>query len=35
MYSGIIIKLKIIKYKIDIACYLPFLPLDLAIKSSY
>ena len=34
-YNKIIVKLKIIKYKIDIACYLFFLPLNLAIEPSH
>ena len=31
----IIVRLKVIEYKIDITCYLSFLPLGLAIKSSF
>ena len=34
-YSKIIIKLKTIKYKIDIAYYLAFLLISLAIKASH
>ena len=33
--NRLIVKLKTIKYKIDIACYLSFLPSDIAIKPSY
>lgn len=33
-YGGIIIRLKAIKYKLDIACYLPSLPSGQAIKPS-
>ena len=35
IYSGIIVKLKAIKYKIDIAFYLSFLLLGLAIKPNH
>ena len=33
--SKIIVKLKVIKYKIDITCYLSFLLLNFAIKPSH
>ena len=33
--GNLIIKLKAIKYKIDIICYLSFLPSNLAIESSH
>ena len=35
MYGRIVVKLKSIKYKIDITCYLSFLFSDLAIMASY
>ena len=35
MYSRIVIRLKAIKYKIDIACYLSFMPSSLAIEPRY
>ena len=35
MYNEIVVRLKTIKYKIDITCYLSFLLLDLAIKPSH
>ena len=35
MYSEIIVRLKAIKYKINIAYYLSSLPSSLAIKSSH
>ena len=35
MNVKIVIRLKAIKYKIDIACYLSFLLLNLTIEPSY
>ena len=35
MYGEIVIRLKAIKYKLDIACYLSFLPSGLAIEHSH
>ena len=35
IYSRIIVRLKTIKYKINITYYLSFLPLNLAIEPSY
>ena len=35
IYSRIVIRLKAIEYKIDIACYLSFLPSDLIIKPGF
>ena len=35
MYGRIIVGLKAIKYKIDIACYLSFLLLNLIIELNY
>ena len=31
----LVVRLKTIEYKINISCYLSFLPLSLAIESSY